>query len=95
MVISTEEAALARSTADELAAGLREAMRRGTAPRVELLGPAPSPIPRLRGKHRVQMLLKAADLAAVRGAARHLSEQLAKLPRGVQASLDLNPGNML
>jgi primosomal protein N' (replication factor Y) len=62
---------------------------------VEVLGPAPSPLPRLRGKYRFQLLIKAPDGNAVRAAARQLADRIAKLPRAVQASLDVNPGNML
>ena len=95
IVISTEDEAVARRTAEELAAGLAEAIRKGVVPPVEILGPAPSPIPRLRGKYRFAMLIKAAEKQAVREAARYLADPVGKLPRGVQASLDVNPGNML
>jgi primosomal protein N' (replication factor Y) len=61
----------------------------------ELLGPAPAPIARLRGKHRFQLLLKGADAQALHAAAQRLLAAAAKLPNGVQASVDAFPVNML
>ena len=61
----------------------------------EVLGPAPAPIARLRGKHRFQLLLKGADAQRLHAAARRLVEAAGKLPRGIQASLDAFPVNML
>ena len=58
------------------------------------LGPAPAPLARLRGRHRVQMLVKGpAD--AVREIARALQETARKLPEGVHAHLDAHPIHML
>jgi primosomal protein N' (replication factor Y) len=61
----------------------------------EILGPAPAPISRLRGKYRFQLLLKGADPERLRLAAQRLVEAAGKLPRGVEASLDAYPVNML
>ena len=95
LVISTPDETQARETTESLAGALRQAIRRGETPPVEVLGPAPSPLPRLRGKYRFQLLIKAPDEGAVHAAARQLADRIAKLPRAVQASLDVNPGNML
>jgi primosomal protein N' (replication factor Y) len=61
----------------------------------EILGPAPAPISRLRGRYRFQLLLKGADPERLRLAARRVLEAAGKLPRGVEASLDAFPVNML
>jgi primosomal protein N' (replication factor Y) len=61
----------------------------------EVLGPAPAPIARLRGKYRFQLLLKGADAEQLHAAARRVVEAAGKLPRGVQASVDAFPVNML
>ena len=61
----------------------------------EVLGPAPAPISRLRGKHRFQLLLKGADPERLRQAALRLVEAAGKLPAGVEASVDAFPVNML
>jgi primosomal protein N' (replication factor Y) len=60
-----------------------------------VLGPAPAPIARLRGKHRFQLLLKGGDPALLHAAALRVLAAVAKLPRGVQASVDAFPVNML
>ena len=64
-------------------------------PGTELLGPAPAPLARLRGRHRFQLLVKGADIEAVRRAARRLRGAAAKLPEGVQAVVDPRPVHML
>ncbi len=61
----------------------------------EVLGPAPAPIARLRDKHRFQLLLKGADAQKLHAAALRIVAAAAKLPRGVQASVDAFPVNML
>ena len=80
-------ARLARVLREEVAAG-------ASAADLELLGPAPAPLARLRGRWRFQLLLKGED-AAVRRAARRLAAEAARLPRGVRASVDVNPVTML
>jgi primosomal protein N' (replication factor Y) len=77
----------------EAARGL--AARVAPAPGVELLGPAPAPLARLRGRHRFQLLVKGNDEAAVRHAARSLRAAALGLRDGIQASVDLRPVHML
>jgi primosomal protein N' (replication factor Y) len=60
-----------------------------------LLGPAPAPIARLRGRHRFQVLLKHARADALRAVGRRVLEAAERLPEGVRASIDLNPLDML
>ncbi|GAF87099.1 unnamed protein product, partial [marine sediment metagenome] len=62
---------------------------------VELLGPAPSPLSRLRGRYRYQLLVKSHDPAPLRLAAETLVAAAARLPSGVTATVDSNPMNML
>ncbi len=83
-------------------AAARLALAAEPPPGVELLGPAPAPLPRLRGRHRFQLLLKGADEGAVREAARRVRDAArgardagGALPAGVQASIDLRPSHML
>jgi primosomal protein N' (replication factor Y) len=61
----------------------------------EVLGPAPAPLPRLRDRYRYQLLVKGTDGAAVRRVSRHLAEAGRRLGRGIQASVDVDPVNML
>jgi primosomal protein N' (replication factor Y) len=61
----------------------------------EVLGPAPSPIARLRGRYRFQLLLKGRDPARLHAAALRVVHASARLPRGIRASVDAFPINML
>jgi primosomal protein N' (replication factor Y) len=88
-VISGEDADAALAGAQELA----RAAAGEDGP--EVLGPAPAPISRLRGRYRFQLLLKGADPERLRLAARRVLEAAGKLPHGVDASLDAFPVNML
>jgi primosomal protein N' (replication factor Y) len=89
--LSGGDEAQTRRAADELAAALRES----APPGVEVLGPAPAALARLRGRHRVQILLKGPRQDAVREAARRLRVASAGLPREIQAAVDVNPASLL
>ncbi len=65
------------------------------APEYEVLGPAPAPLSRLRGRYRYQILIKGSDRERVLAASRKLSQAMTRLPRAVRASLDVNPVSML
>ena len=88
-LISATEEAQTRAAADQLAHALEPASG------FEVLGPAPAPLARLRGRHRFQLLVKGADEASMRRAAEILVAATRRLPHGVQATVDTNPVNML
>lgn len=56
----------------------------------QVFGPAPAPIARIRGRHRVRLLVKAAKGVALQGA---ISEWLAqfRLPNQLRLSVDIDP----
>src|SRR5207237_969894 len=60
---------------------------------LDVLGPAPAPLARIRGKHRWQLLLRAGDHAPLHRAGRALrsSHQTA----GVQMAIDIDPVALL
>ena len=58
------------------------------------MGPAPAPLARLRGRHRVQLLVKG-DADPIRRAAEILAAAIPGLEGDVQAALDVNPVHML
>ena len=62
---------------------------------IELLGPAPATIARLRDRFRFQLLLKGANEASLLAAARSILREATRLPAGVHASVDVNPVSML
>jgi len=85
-----ETAAVARKLGDRLAVLLP-----GPATGVRLLGPAPAPLARLRGKSRWQLLLKAPRQALLGPLLDQLERDLEVLPGAVRVVLDVDPGAML
>ena len=61
----------------------------------EVLGPAPAPIARLRGRYRFQLLIKGSDRAAVWQMARRTASASEKLPAAIRVRVDVNPVDML
>jgi len=56
----------------------------------EVFGPAPAPIARVRGQHRVRILVKAGKSVALQGALKHWRDGL-KLPANLRVSIDIDP----
>ncbi len=87
--VSGPDVARTRHAADALAAAAAPPAG------VELLGPAPAPLARLRGRHRIQLLAKGADAQAVGAVARRLWQAGGRLPPPLQAVVDRRPLQML
>ncbi|MEA3543823.1 MAG: primosomal protein N' [Thermodesulfobacteriota bacterium] len=62
---------------------------------VEVLGPSPCPLSRLRGKSRYQILLKAAARPALRQLLDRLDGGIQQLPKQVSLGIDVDPIDML
>jgi primosomal protein N' (replication factor Y) len=77
-----------QAAAERLAVRARELQRRG-GEQVEVLGPAPAPIARLRGKHRFQVLLRAREHRPLHALCRALAG--VPLPPGVELAADMDP----
>ncbi len=90
LVFSGNDAARVETAAAELAAALA-----GHAGEVELLGPAPCPLARLRGRHRHQLLLKAPTRSPLRLLLNRLPSLQKRLPAGVSVGIDVDPLDML
>lgn len=92
LVSGPDEAATGKATED-LARRASEAAAKG----VQILGPAPAPLARLRGRYRFQLLLKAAAVAndALDAAVRRVAADAERLPKPLRAVVDVNPGSML
>ena len=71
------------------------AMAMGKKTGILALGPSPSPLARLRGRYRWQVLLKGSDIDRLHQISRLLNEDKALLPPGVKMSVDVDPENML
>jgi primosomal protein N' (replication factor Y) len=76
---------------DALAADLAPAAEKSGA---VLLGPAPAPLPRLRGIFRRQLLVKGATRRAVRVVAERAAAWAERSRRGVRVILDVDPLNL-
>jgi primosomal protein N' (replication factor Y) len=62
---------------------------------VEVLGPAPCPLSRLRGKSRFQILLKSSRRPALHHLLAHLPDLRRGVPSGVGLAVDVDPLDML
>ncbi|MCA1828720.1 MAG: primosomal protein N' [Myxococcales bacterium] len=80
-----------KGAAERLATLAQRLIEKGEAATV--LGPAPAPIAKARGKHRWQLLLRAADHAPLHRIGRAL--QAAHRVSGVELAVDVDPGALL
>lgn len=79
--------------AEQAAAVLRGERKRNGA-RAEILGPAPAPLSRVRGRYRWQLLIKTSERSALRKLLVSLRGKL-HLPKTLRWSIDLDPVDML
>jgi primosomal protein N' (replication factor Y) len=93
VVVHAEEEEQASDAAKALASAARIEIPEGA--RVELLGPAPAPLAKLRGRFRFMLLIKGDDDALFRRVAQAILKASKQLPRAVQTALDARPVNML
>jgi len=90
LVLSGNESTRVLSAAGRLAATLEN-----QANGVEVLGPSPCPLAKLRGKTRCQILLKSDQRGPLRLLLALLDEARKKLPNGVNLTVDVDPLDML
>ena len=92
--VSAIDELAARDAAAALAETARSAsLEHGAG--VEVLGPAPAPIAKLRDRYRQQILLKHRETGAVWRVAERVGAAAEKLPSAVRTSVDVNPVDML
>ena len=84
-----------RRAAIELAGLVSSAAENAPGRELEVLGPAPAPLARLRGRYRYQLLLKGPAGSRLHGAAQTLAKAVAGLPTPLRASVDVDPVSML
>ncbi len=82
-------ARIARQLGDRIARKLR------SSPGVRLLGPAPAPIARIKGKTRWQLLLKGPTHSALAPSLAEVEAVLDDVPSSVKVVIDVDPGAML
>ncbi|PKN16942.1 MAG: primosomal protein N' [Deltaproteobacteria bacterium HGW-Deltaproteobacteria-3] len=92
LVLDGEQEVAVQNRAEALAAKGKTLHRyRKTA----ILGPAPAPLARLRGRFRWQILLKGPDLEELHGLCVELEQEHARLAGAVNLSVDVDPESML
>jgi primosomal protein N' (replication factor Y) len=64
------------------------------AGQVDVLGPSPCPLSRLRGKNRYQLLLKSTERTAIRSLLALLERNMNNIKKGVGLSIDVDPLEM-
>jgi len=62
---------------------------------VEVMGPAPAPLARLRNRFRYRLMLRGTDRKVLRGVLRELERARDTLPRTVRVSFDVDPMQLL
>ncbi|MGL6210156.1 MAG: replication restart helicase PriA, partial [Paracoccaceae bacterium] len=60
----------------------------------QVFGPAPAPVARVRGRHRVRLLVKAEKSVALQGALAEWVGQL-KCPPSVRLAIDIDPQSFM
>lgn len=92
--VDAADDARARDTAERLAGVARShpATRAGA---VDVLGPAPAPLARIRGRYRHRMLLRARERRAVRAVAAAVAERIDAGVAPARAAVDIDPVSML
>ncbi|MEE8164513.1 MAG: primosomal protein N', partial [Myxococcota bacterium] len=93
IVIHSEDERATKQAAETLARVARAEIPDGA--RLQVLGPAPAPIARLRGRYRFVLLFKGSDEAGLRRVTEATQASAKRLPREVQVALDASPVNML
>ncbi len=90
---SGENEAAVKEAARQIAQTARSKLRRD----MEILGPAPAPLSRLRGQFRWHLLLKGQSWQELHQLSRHLKEISAKppFPSRIKLTVDVDPENML
>jgi primosomal protein N' (replication factor Y) len=95
--IEGPDAAAVAATAERAAGMLRSGVKDTKGEAMRVLGPAPAPIERLRGRYRWQVMLRSTDAAAMRAALASMQASLGGrgARAGVFVGVDLDPVNML
>ena len=93
IVVHAEEEEHARKGIEAVARAAQAMIPKGA--RLEVLGPAPAPLARLRGRYRFMCLIKGDDQEALDRASKAALAVGRRLPKEVQMALDARPVNML
>ena len=90
LVLAGNDPAQVARASEQLAGYARQ-----RAGHVEVLGPGPCPLMKLRGKTRYQVLLKSSARPSLRHLLQRLEDGIAALPRQVNLVIDIDPLDMM
>jgi primosomal protein N' (replication factor Y) len=95
--IEGADAGAVAAMAERAAKALRSQVGDAKIDAMRVLGPAPAPIERLRGRYRWQVVVRSTEAAAMRAALASMQRQLGDRDArdGVLVGIDLDPVNML
>jgi len=82
--LSSEKLQSLKNTAGTIAVYLKTFASRST----EIMGPVEAPIPRVKGKHRIHILVKTDSTASIRSLIRHIIDNLPKGRENVDVDVD-------
>ena len=95
LVISGSDEHIVVSTADNIAAWTGALIRNHKLEGIEVIGPAPCPIDRLRNRWRWHFLLKADNSGTMGSVLRFLAHRHGQLGSGLRLEIDRDPETLL
>jgi primosomal protein N' (replication factor Y) len=95
ILIQGEKLEVVQAEAEALGSFLKQAASEGEGERVQVLGPAPSPLERIQRKYRYQLLLKSKSSKRLHQLLHQLDHGLPRPKRGAERSVDVDPQSML
>ncbi|SHH12983.1 replication restart DNA helicase PriA [Thermosyntropha lipolytica DSM 11003] len=90
LVVSDEEEKLCQAVINELADYIGE-ITDAKEERIEILGPAPCPIKRLRDRFRYQLMVKCENIMLLRSIGRFIIDNKERFPSKTRIEIDINP----
>ena len=84
---------IAKETCARVAAIARRAAEKATA--LQVIGPAPAPLTRLRGRYRFRVLLRSVERRALRYGVACVLAARSELPRAARLAIDVDPVQLL
>jgi primosomal protein N' (replication factor Y) len=91
--VDAVDESIAREACARVAEIARRAGEQATA--LQVIGPAPAPLERLRGRYRFRVLLRSTERRALRYAVGCVQANRAHLPRAARLSIDVDPVQLL
>ncbi|MGB2805359.1 MAG: primosomal protein N', partial [Candidatus Zixiibacteriota bacterium] len=97
MVFSGRDSEQVAARAKSFSSALDRKARTGGQKRLEILGPAPAPISKVKNQHRWQLLIKTKKVSGVGGLIKELMQdkKSAKKKEAVRISVNVDPMDML